>query len=90
MVDQHLDKYTNKTAERDRAGDDDNSEWGPNAAQVMCDLTCGFPIPFGTGDFTLGDLYDKTPKELISKVSLEEKVFATWFSGRTVLLGDGE
>ncbi|KAK5797033.1 hypothetical protein F5H01DRAFT_126415 [Linnemannia elongata] len=88
MVVQHLDKYTNKTAERDRTGDDDNSEWGPNAAQVMCDLTRDFPIPFGAGDFTLGDLYDQTPKELISKVSLEEKVFETWFSGRTALLGD--
>ncbi|KAH7056092.1 hypothetical protein BKA57DRAFT_195740 [Linnemannia elongata] len=88
MVVQHLDKYTNKTAERDRTGDDANSEWGPNAAQVMCDLTRDFPIPFGAGDFTLGDLYDQTPKELISKVSLEEKVFETWFSGRTALLGD--
>ncbi|KAF9922414.1 hypothetical protein FBU30_007450 [Linnemannia zychae] len=88
MVVEHLDKYTNKTAERDRAGDDANSEWGPNAAQAACDKTRQFAIPFGVGEKTLGDLYDQTPKELISKVSLEEKVFETWFSGRIVLLRD--
>lgn len=38
----------------------------------------------------LGDLMDLTPKELMSKVMLEEKVFETWYSGRTVLLGDGK
>lgn len=38
---------------------------------------------------TMGDLIDRTPKELISKVMLEEKLFETWFGGRVVLLGDG-
>ncbi|KAF9333637.1 hypothetical protein BGZ91_011178, partial [Linnemannia elongata] len=65
-----------------------NSEWGPFAAQSMCDETRDFPIPIGTDKKTLGDLYDRTPKDLISKVMLEEKIFMTWFSGRTVLLGD--
>ncbi|KAG0366221.1 hypothetical protein BGZ54_005655 [Gamsiella multidivaricata] len=37
----------------------------------------------------LGDLFDNTPKEAISKVVLEEKVFETWKHGRTVLIGDG-
>ncbi|KAH7041663.1 hypothetical protein BKA57DRAFT_441459 [Linnemannia elongata] len=41
-----------------------------------------------SGKMTLGDLYERTPKELISKVMLEEKIFRTWHSGRTVLLGD--
>ncbi|KAF9307779.1 hypothetical protein BG003_000217 [Podila horticola] len=36
----------------------------------------------------MGDLIDKTPKHLISKVMLEEKIFSTWHGGRTVLLGD--
>ncbi|KAF8929791.1 hypothetical protein BGZ47_000878 [Haplosporangium gracile] len=65
-----------------------NSEWGPYAAQAMCDQTRNFPIPFGNGKLTLGDLYDRTPKDQISKVMLEEKIFKTWYSGRTVLLGD--
>ncbi|KAF9102601.1 hypothetical protein BGX29_004403 [Mortierella sp. GBA35] len=45
-------------------------------------------IPFGTGSMILGDMYDRIPKELISKVMLEEKIFTMWSSGRTVLLGD--
>ncbi|KAF9190696.1 hypothetical protein BGZ51_008338 [Haplosporangium sp. Z 767] len=36
----------------------------------------------------LGDLFDNTPKENISKVVLEEKTFETWKHGRTVLIGD--
>ena len=38
----------------------------------------------------LGSLLDATPKENISKVVLEEKVYETWTHGRTVLIGDGE
>ncbi|KAI1304585.1 hypothetical protein EDD11_005080 [Mortierella claussenii] len=37
----------------------------------------------------LKDLFENTPKEGISKVVLEEKVFETWKHGRTVLIGDG-
>ncbi|KAF9950272.1 hypothetical protein BGZ72_008047 [Mortierella alpina] len=36
----------------------------------------------------LGSLFDATPKENISKVVLEEKVYETWTHGRTVLIGD--
>ncbi|KAF9905571.1 hypothetical protein EC991_001532 [Linnemannia zychae] len=66
-----------------------NSEWGPEAAGAMCDEVRNFPIITG-GDkkLTFGDLIDWTPKELISKVMLEEKVFKTWYGGRTVLMGD--
>ncbi|KAG0282525.1 hypothetical protein BGZ96_000379 [Linnemannia gamsii] len=66
-----------------------NSEWGPEATAVMCEQVRSFPI-IASGDkmFTVGDLIDWTPKENISKVMLEEKVFQTWSSGRTVLLGD--
>ncbi|KAG0063930.1 hypothetical protein BGZ89_009500 [Linnemannia elongata] len=78
-----------KAAQEQRFRNSDNSEWGPFAAQSMCDETRGFPISIGTGKMTLGDLYERTPKELISKVMLEEKIFKTWHSGRTVLLGDG-
>lgn len=67
-----------------------NSEWGPEAAIAMCDKVRHFPIITGSErPWTLGDLIDNTPKELISKVLLEEKVFDTWYSCRTVLIGDG-
>ncbi|KAG0373921.1 hypothetical protein BGX24_011065 [Mortierella sp. AD032] len=66
-----------------------NSEWGPEAAAAMCEQVKGFPVVSG-GDkkLTVGDLINWTPKELIAKVMLEEKVFETWSSGRTVLVGD--
>ncbi|KAF9922479.1 hypothetical protein FBU30_007368 [Linnemannia zychae] len=66
-----------------------NSEWGPEAAAAMCEEIKDFPIVSG-GDqkLTLEYLIERTPKNLISKVMLEEKVFKTWSSGRTVLIGD--
>ncbi|KAF9361131.1 hypothetical protein BGX34_007326 [Mortierella sp. NVP85] len=65
-----------------------NSEWGPEAAESMAKQVRDFHIP--CGDYkTIGNLIDLTPKELMSKVILEEKLFKTWYDGRTVLLGDG-
>lgn len=56
----------------------------------MCKEVRNFKLPGGKdGNLTLGDLIDKTPKDRICKVMLEEKVFTTWHGGRTVLLGDG-
>ena len=46
----------------------------------------GRPCPFGG---TLCDLFKLTPKETISKVYLEHKMFETWYHKRSVLLGDG-
>ncbi|KAF9965212.1 hypothetical protein BGZ70_005231 [Mortierella alpina] len=63
-----------------------NSEWGPEAADAMCKEVRDFPIPRNT--MTMGDLIDATPKEYISKVMLEEKLFDTWHGGRTCLIGD--
>ena len=90
MVLEHLSTKTSKAAQEQRFRNTDNSEWGPHAAQAMCDQTRDFSISFGGGKKTLGDIYDKTPKERIVKVMLEEKVFKTWSSGRTVLLGVGK
>jgi hypothetical protein len=90
MVVEHLSKQTTKAAEEERFRHSDNSEWSPISAQVMCDETREFPIPGGNGSLTIGDLYDRTPKNLISKVMLEEKMFETWYSGRVALLGDGK
>lgn len=38
----------------------------------------------------MADVMKATPKDQISKVFLEEKLFKTWYDGRTVLLGDGK
>ncbi|KAG9069520.1 hypothetical protein KI688_010423 [Linnemannia hyalina] len=68
----------------------ENSEWGDHPAQTMCEETRNLPIQLLDGKKrTLGDLYDQTPKEFISKVMLEEKVFTTWHHRRYVLMGDG-
>ncbi|KAF9118070.1 hypothetical protein BGW39_001498 [Mortierella sp. 14UC] len=88
MVIHHLDRISSKAAEEHRFRESENSEWGPHAAQAMCDETKHLPLPIGSKKMTMGDIYDLTPKEQISKVMLEEKVFDTWHSGRTVLLGD--
>lgn len=68
-----------------------DQEWGPEAAEAMCNEVRQFPVMSGNeaNPWTLGDLIDHTPKDLISKVKLEEIVFETWFGGRTALMGDG-
>ncbi|KAF8952622.1 hypothetical protein BGZ52_004995, partial [Haplosporangium bisporale] len=67
-----------------------NSEWGPEAAEQLAREVRVFKVP-GTMNgepMTLGEYVDRTPSDLMSKVMLEEIVFETWYSGRTVLLGD--
>ncbi|KAK3813780.1 MAG: hypothetical protein JOS17DRAFT_779223 [Linnemannia elongata] len=77
----------NETNKEDQAFT--NSDWGPEAAMAMCEEVKDFPVMGGDGkDLTLGDLFAWSSKEYISKASLEEKVFETWYDGRTVLLGD--
>ncbi|KAF9582727.1 hypothetical protein BGW38_010840, partial [Lunasporangiospora selenospora] len=63
-----------------------NSEWGPESNEVMIKEIYDFPSHFGG---TIGELIDATPRDLISRVFLEEKLFETWYGGRTVLIGDG-
>ncbi|KAF9293692.1 hypothetical protein BGZ88_005021 [Linnemannia elongata] len=62
-----------------------NSEWGPETSEPMIKEVRDFLIPFGG---TLGDLIDATPRDNISRVFLEDKLFETWHYGRTVLVGD--
>ncbi|KAF9151719.1 hypothetical protein BG015_006294 [Linnemannia schmuckeri] len=81
---QYLTKETSKEDDTFR-----QSEWGAEAAGTMCEEVRDFRIISGGKKLlTLGDLIDWTPKELISKVMLEEKVFTTWSHDRTVLIGD--
>ncbi|KAI7817028.1 hypothetical protein BC939DRAFT_467185 [Gamsiella multidivaricata] len=62
-----------------------NSEWGPEANDAMLKEFYEEPCPWGG---KMGDVFDATPKDLISKVFLEEKLFKTWYHSRTVLIGD--
>lgn len=65
-------------------------DWGAEAAEAMCKAVRGFKVPGGkTGQQTLGEYIDRTPKDCIGKVRLEEVVFETWYNGRAVLIGDG-
>jgi hypothetical protein len=92
MVMLHLDKVASRSTYNDKKNrTSENLEWGSHAEAVkaMCDETRHFPLPFGDGSLTMGDMYDRSDQDLISKVMLEEKVFDTWYSGRAVLIGDG-
>lgn len=62
-----------------------NSEWGPEANEKLIEIVRDFPVTFGG---TLGEIIDSTPKNGISKVMLEEKLFETWYHGGIVLIGD--
>ncbi|KAI1314307.1 hypothetical protein EDD11_002291 [Mortierella claussenii] len=64
-----------------------NSEWGPEANAEMIDQVKDFKV---VGGSTMGYLIEQTDQTLISKVLLEDKLFQTWTSGRTVLIGDGK
>ncbi|KAF9150602.1 hypothetical protein BGX20_005637, partial [Mortierella sp. AD010] len=75
-----LDQETGKKHDNFRS-----SEWGPEAADVMCKEIRDYTAVKG---LKMGDLIDATPKEVICKVMLEEKLFKTWTHGRTVLIGD--
>ncbi|KAF9911346.1 hypothetical protein EC991_003911 [Linnemannia zychae] len=63
-----------------------NSKTGPEANHGIIEAVQNFPVTFGG---KLGEIIDATPKDRISKVMLEEKLFETWYHGGIVLLGDG-
>ncbi|KAF9308742.1 hypothetical protein BG003_010676, partial [Podila horticola] len=61
-----------------------NSEWGPEANDAIIKDVYNFSTPHGK----LGEFIDQTPKDRISRVFLEDKLFETWNHRRTVLIGD--
>jgi hypothetical protein len=61
------------------------TDWVPQHNQKMMDEIRHFMTSYGT----MGDLFDATPLEGVSKVFFEDQMFETWNHGRTVLLGDG-
>jgi hypothetical protein len=75
---------TKKQARAQRFG---NAEWGPEAIDAMYNDFVDLPVPWGG---TMGDIMKDTPKDHISKVFIEDKVFKTWYHGNTVLIGDGK
>lgn len=81
---QYLNKETSELNDTFRSTD-----WGSGLAEAMCREVQNFPIPGGNGKLTLADLIVNTPRDQIAKVTLEEKVFESWYGGRTVLLGNG-
>ncbi|KAF9331298.1 hypothetical protein BG006_005849, partial [Podila minutissima] len=60
----HLDDKTTKANDAFR-----NSEWGPEAAESMCKDVRHLKVPGGKDGkvWTMGDIIDLTPKELITK-----------------------
>ncbi|KAF9156194.1 hypothetical protein BGX20_004294 [Mortierella sp. AD010] len=62
-----------------------NRDWYPETAVEICEDVRNFKCPYGG---SVMEIIEATPKDLISKVLLEEKLFRTWYSGRVVLVGD--
>ncbi|KAF9900784.1 hypothetical protein EC991_006887 [Linnemannia zychae] len=61
-----------------------SADWVAQDNQKMMDSIRHFKTPFGT----LGDLFDSTQTDRVSKVFFEDKLFETWNHGRVVLIGD--
>lgn len=64
-----------------------NAEWSSESNEAMIAEVKDFLIPLGG---TLGDLIEATPRDNISRVYLEDKMFETWNHGRIALIGDGK
>ncbi|GJJ74659.1 hypothetical protein EMPS_07017 [Entomortierella parvispora] len=62
-----------------------NSEWAPENCDDMIKIVKDFRVACGS---TLGGLINATPKEQMSKVFLEDRLYETWNYGHTVLMGD--
>ncbi|KAG0027871.1 hypothetical protein BGZ82_008724 [Podila clonocystis] len=71
-----------------RAADEESfrsSEWGPEVNEGLIREVSDFKTIHGD----LGSLIEQTPKDKISRVFLEDKMFESWYYGRVVLIGDG-
>ncbi|KAF9921106.1 hypothetical protein FBU30_008899 [Linnemannia zychae] len=61
-----------------------NTEWGPESNENMIKEIYNFATPNGP----LSQFIDMTPRDRISRVFLEEKMFETWHHSRVILIGD--
>ncbi|KAG0259686.1 hypothetical protein DFQ27_003934 [Actinomortierella ambigua] len=80
MVVKQVDDFQTRDEESVKSG-----EWGPEGAQAMIEEVGELMSPFGK---PLSVYIENTAQDGISKVTLEEKLYKTWHSGRTALLGD--
>ncbi|KAG0098249.1 hypothetical protein BGZ93_000676 [Podila epicladia] len=78
MVIHFLDKESSKRNDSFR-----NSEWGLEAAEALAREVRPFKVPGGKDGkvLTLREYVDRTPRNSMSKVMLEEIIFDTWYSG---------
>lgn len=60
-------------------------DWCPETIVEICEDVRNFKCPYGG---SVMDLIEATPKGMVSKVLLEEKMYRTWYHGRIVLVGD--
>ncbi|KAG0373249.1 hypothetical protein BGX24_011947 [Mortierella sp. AD032] len=60
------------------------ADWVPQHNEKMMDSIRHFKTPYGT----MGDLFDVTQAEKISKVYFEDMLFETWNHERAVVIGD--
>ncbi|KAG0225389.1 hypothetical protein BGW42_004459 [Actinomortierella wolfii] len=65
-----------------------SGHWGPESPSEILAEAHKFKCPYSSAGSAL-DLIAATPRDRISKVLLEEKMFESWYSGRVVLIGDG-
>lgn len=63
-----------------------NSEWAPESNKRILKSLRHFKTIYGT----LGDIFDATNDEGVSRVFFEDMLYETWNHGRTVLIGDGK
>ncbi|KAF9171772.1 hypothetical protein BGX20_006942 [Mortierella sp. AD010] len=67
-----------------------NSDWGSESSGSIQEDWRSFKLPLGPDNsyITIGDLINSTENDNVTKVMLEEKLYTTWYHGRTVLMGD--
>ncbi|KAG0029857.1 hypothetical protein BGZ81_003347 [Podila clonocystis] len=66
------------------------TEWGLEKPEDMCKEVRDLKVPGGKDGkvLTLGDYIDRTPTNMLAKLHWEERLYFTWYGGRTVLIGD--
>ncbi|KAG0018281.1 hypothetical protein BGZ82_000486, partial [Podila clonocystis] len=70
---------------QEEGGEGRGRDWYPETVVEICEDVRNFKCPYGG---SVMDLIEATPKGLVSKVLLEEKMYRTWYHGRVVLIGD--
>ncbi|KAF9921141.1 hypothetical protein FBU30_008877 [Linnemannia zychae] len=73
------------SSSRGSNGSNHGRDWYPETIVEICEDVRNFKCPYGG---SVMDLIESTPKGMVSKVLLEEKLYRTWYHGRVVLVGD--